>query len=78
VQIKSWGNGQGIRLSKRILKEAALQVDDYLQVSVRGSEIVLTKAFHHKSLQERAAAFGGELHLSEEVDWGEPQGNEVL
>ena len=29
------------------------------------------------TLQEQAEAFGGELNLSEELDWGEPCGAEV-
>ncbi|MBR3108761.1 MAG: hypothetical protein IKH30_16495 [Clostridia bacterium] len=31
----------------------------------------------HRTLKERAEACDGELHLSEEYDWGEPVGSEV-
>ncbi len=34
--------------------------------------------FQHRSLQERAEAYGGKLTLStEEIDWGEPVEGEV-
>lgn len=71
TQIKSWGNGQEIKLSKEILREAHLQVEDYLQITVKDSNIILSRKFQHRSLRERAAAYGGELHLSEEIEWDE-------
>ena len=33
--------------------------------------------FRHKTLEERAAEFGGELGLDGEYDWGEPVGTEI-
>ena len=78
VQIKPWGNGQGIRLSKATLQEAGLSVNDYLELTIDHSEIILTKTFRHRSLKERAAEYGGVLNFSEEIDWGDPVGNEVF
>lgn len=34
-------------------------------------------AFRHKTLEERAAEYGGRLMLESEYDWGEPVGREV-
>ncbi|MBQ6255623.1 MAG: hypothetical protein IJP78_05235 [Clostridia bacterium] len=31
----------------------------------------------HRTLQERAEAYDGELHLFDELNWGEPVGDEV-
>ena len=39
--------------------------------------IKLEKVFQHKTLEERAAEFGGELGLDGEYNWGEPIGREV-
>ena len=39
--------------------------------------IILTKAFGHKTLEERSAEFGGNLNLDGEYDWGESVGKEV-
>ena len=77
VQVKTWGNSQGIRLSKDILQAANIGIDDLLEVSVSEGVITLVKTFRHKTLEERAAAFGGELRLDGEFDFGEPVGREV-
>ena len=77
VQLKTWGNSQGIRLSREFLASAGIQPNDVLVAEVDNGRIILSKSFQHRSLQQRAAAYGGKLNLSEEVSWGEPQGNEV-
>ena len=77
AQVKAWGNSQGIRISKDILKEANIFVNDVLNVNVSNGQILLTKPFRHKTLEERAADFGGKLSLDGEFDWGHPAGREV-
>ncbi len=77
AQVKAWGNSQGIRISKDILKEANIFVNDVLNVNVSNGQILLTKPFRHKTLEERAADFGGKLSLDGEFDWGQPAGREV-
>lgn len=77
VQLKAWGNSQGIRFSKEFLASAGIKPDDTLDVKVENGQIILSKSFQHRTLQQRAEAFGGKLNLSEEMDWGEPRGNEV-
>ena len=34
AQVKEWGNSQGIRLSKEVLKSAGIALDDFLDVTV--------------------------------------------
>ena len=77
TQVKKWGNGSGIRFTKEFLREAGVSVDDTLNAEIINGQIVLTPAFRHRSLRERAAAFGGELNLSDEIEWDEPVGSEV-
>lgn len=77
AQVKTWGNSQGIRISKDILREANIAIDEVLNVKVANGMITLIKPFRHKSLEERAAEFDGKLNLDGEFDWGEPMGNEV-
>ena len=43
-----------------------------------GKIILRKKTFRHRSLEERAAAYGGKLGPYTEYDWGEPEGREVL
>ena len=77
VQLKSWGNGQGIRFTKAFLKEAGFMLNEPLTADVSDGRIIISRTFRHRSLRERAAAYGGELHLSEELDRDEPAGSEV-
>ncbi len=78
VQLKPWGNSQGIRLPKAALKEAGFQPDDTLLVRAEYGRIVLYRSIRHKTLEERAAEYNGELNLDGELDWkGAPAGNEV-
>ena len=61
AQVKEWGNSQGIRLSKEVLKSAGIKLNE----------------FRHKTLEDRAAEYDGKLMLDGEYDWGEPVGREV-
>lgn len=77
VQVKVWGNSQGIRIPKELLQDAGIALNELLDISVSDGVITLTKAFRHKTLEERAAEYGGNLNLDGEYDWGEPVGREV-
>ena len=77
TQVKSWGNSQGIRISKEVLQEADIAVDDILDIKVSNGVIMLVKTFRHKTLEERAAEYGGKLDFDGEFDWGEPVGRET-
>ena len=78
VQLKPWGNSQGIRLPKSVLREAGFQPDDTLVAKAENGCIVLYRSVRHKTLEERAAEYGGRLNLDGELDWrGSPEGNEV-
>ena len=77
LHINAWGNSQGIRISKDILQEANISIDDVLDVQVANGMITLVKPFRHKTLEERAAEFQGKLNLDGEYDWGETVGREV-
>lgn len=77
VKVKEWGNSQGIRLPKEIRKSAGIALNEILDVTASDGVITLAKPFRHKTLEERAAEFGGKLMLDGEYDWGEPVGREV-
>lgn len=77
AQVKPWGNSQGIRISKDDLQKANIAIDDILDVQISDGMIILMKPFRHKTLEERAAEFGGQLDLDGEYDWGEQMGREV-
>lgn len=77
VQIKPWGNSQGIRFSREFLASAGIRPDDTLIAKVVDGQIILSKPFSHRTLKQRAEAFGGELHLSDELPICDPVGSEV-
>ena len=77
TQVKTWGNSQGIRLSKELLALAGIKSNDLLYISVIDGNIVLKKLeTRHKTLEERAKEYGGKLGTYEEYDWGYPVGRE--
>lgn len=77
AQVKAWGNSQGIRIPKEALKEASISVEDYLDVTVSNGTIILEKTCRHRTLEERAAEYGGRLLLDGEFDWGDSKGREI-
>lgn len=77
AQVKEWGNSQGVRLSKEILKNAGIVLNEVLDVTASEGVIILAKSFRHKTLEERAAEFNGELRLDGEYMWDAPVGREV-
>ncbi len=77
TQVKTWGNSQEIRIPKEVLQEADIAVDDILDVKASNGVIMLVKPFRHKTLEERAAEYGGHLDLDGEFDWGEKAGREI-
>lgn len=77
TQVREWGNSQGIRLSKEVLKTAGIELNEVLDVAVSNGVITLAKVFRHRTLEERVAEFDGNLNLDGEYDWGESVGREV-
>lgn len=77
TMIKAWGDSQGIVIPTEILAQTGVSVNDVMDISVVDGKIVLEKKFRHKSLEERAAEYGGKLILEGEFDWGEKVGREI-
>ena len=51
---------------------------DQDKVKEEGNRIVRNRAPGHRTLEERAAEYGGKLNLGGELDWGSgPVGNEI-
>lgn len=77
IQIKKWGNSQGIRLSKELLDLAGIKNNDFLNIEIIDGNIVLKKVEkQHRTLEERAKEYRGKLGPYEEFDWGTPVGRE--
>lgn len=76
TQIKSWGNGQGIRFSKELLDTIGVRNNDYLEIHIKDGDIILSKTFKHKTLEERAAEYYGKIGPYNEFSWGDAEGRE--
>ncbi len=77
LKLKQWGNSHGIRFTKEFLRQAGISPNDTLNAEIINGQIILTPSFRHRSLRERAEAYGGQLNLSEELSREEPAGSEV-
>lgn len=77
IQIKPWGNSQGILLPKAIMQSAGFTCNDYLNVDVNDGSLHLYKTFRHKTLEERIEESNVPLSLIGELDYGEPVGGEI-
>ena len=55
AQVKEWGNSQGIRLSKEVLKSAGIKLNEFLDVEVSTSKnsFNLIPALFNTSLDKR-------------------------
>jgi len=76
VELKRWGNSQGIRISKEIIDAIGIKINDELDLDIQNGYIVLKPVNKHKTLQERAQDYGGVLGPYDEYDWGQPVGRE--
>jgi antitoxin MazE len=62
----------GIRIPKELLREAGMQKDDDLDISLVDGALLLRKVHRHKSLEERARECNGKVGPYTEFNWGTP------
>lgn len=75
--LQKWGNGTGIRIPKKVLQAANLQVNQTLVVSLQNDSIVLTPLEDEKKLSLKAMLRGVTPALvAGELEWGEDIGAE--
>ena len=85
TNIRRWGNSQGIRLSKEILAQMDLRENDTVGINIYDGKMTVEKINKPKylNLQERLEAFYkrpiDEIYVesTQEVDVGDPKGNEI-
>lgn len=83
--IRKWGNSQGIRLSKEVLSQMNLKEDDTVGINIYDGKMTIEKINKPKylNLQERLEAFYNKpideiyVESTQEVDAGDPKGNEI-
>ena len=87
VTLQKWGNSQGIRLSKSLLREIGINTEKAtFEIEVKNKELVLKRKKESK-LAQRFEGFDYKAYWkkwnkehpgqSKEVDWGKPVGKEI-
>lgn len=75
--IQKWGNSQGVRLSRAILKAAHMTEHDSVSIDVREHEITLRRIDRRRTLDDLFADYHGD-YLPDELDTGADVGREVF
>lgn len=84
--ISKWGTSHAIRLPKPFLESLNLKDNDVVDVVLDNDKIIIQKKYQHKTLKQRVEEFYGKnfetavkenSYKFEEVDWGQPMGEEV-
>jgi antitoxin MazE len=76
AKVQKWGNSQGLRLPKQVLKLADIAVGDDVEVIVANRQITVKKAARHKYDLAELVARIPKGYKSKEVDFGPPVGRE--
>ena len=78
IKIMKWGNSNGVLLSKEILSNAELKTGDEVEIIVDSNKnIILKKPNRRLTFEELFEGWDGDYVMAEELDWGEPAGEEV-
>ena len=78
-KIQKWGNSQGIRIPKGILEDSKIEIGEDVDISIKDGTIVIKKANMIRGrykIEDLVAKMPKDQELSE-VDWGDPEGQEV-
>lgn len=78
LRVQKWGNSQGIRLPKKILKDLGININDKIEISLNGEEIILKKVKKYTSLDDLFKDYRGDYRkdFDEFEFFGEAQGRE--
>lgn len=75
-KITSWGNSLGIRLPQVLVQQVGLTEGALISLSIEGDKIILSPTKPKYKLDELLANATPNMQHNE-VDWGEPMGEEV-
>lgn len=77
--IQKWGNSQGIRIPKNVLRRMSWDTNQEIEIipDIENGKLILTKVDHQNHYLEKLFEDFEGNYQTEEFDWGEPQGDEV-
>ena len=76
-QVTKWGNSQGIRITKKLLKSARINLNDEVEIKAKDNMLIITPT----SKKSLAWYLDGYEDESDRYDWGSsdiPKGRELL
>ena len=79
TKVQKWGNSQGLRITKKLLDEARMNIGDEVKISVREGRIIVepvTKVRGRHDLKVFVSKMPKRYQTTEQ-DWGPPVGKEV-
>ncbi len=76
--LQKWGNSAGIRIPKKIIEEAHLELNEPLEIRVEGRSVILTPVKKKEKITlEKLLHNVKPQDVGGEDDWGSPLGNEI-
>ena len=77
TKVQKWGNSQGVRIPKIILDSVKWKENEKITIIVDGDKIIMKKAKEErKNIKELFENYKEEYEPIE-IDWGEPEGEEI-
>ncbi len=76
ARLQRWGNSDGIRIPKSILKSLGLKTNDKVNLDYLDDKIIISKPKKKISLEEKFANYKGE-NLAKDFEWDNPKGKEI-
>jgi antitoxin MazE len=79
TKIQKWGNSQGVRFPKDVLRKAHVSIGDDVDISIENGRIVVkpTTVNRGKYKLKNLLSKMPENYRPNEIDWGKPMGGEV-
>jgi antitoxin MazE len=79
TKIQKWGNSQGVRFPKDVLRKAHVSIGDDVTIDIQDGEIVVKPIAVNRGKYKIRNLLSEmpENYSPEEVDWGKPIGGEV-
>lgn len=74
-KVGMWGNSLGIRIPQTITKQISLHEGALIHISIENNKIILTPARQKYTLEELLKDAKADMQ-HDELDWGEPVGEE--
>ena len=77
ITVNQWGNSQGIRIPKTLLKKLGADIGTILDANFKDGKVVIEKVKKKKEYDIKDLVKKIESNKPIEVDWGQPKGMEV-